>query len=360
MSSPGQPQCGKLIPPANLLASSMQKIAVLALVAVPLGFVSAAELIPTELGTGWRYNMTQEVGKGLRVPDSKTDADDKIRQPVLYRIAGMENVDGKELLKFEMHRAGAVTNTDLLSVDERGIICVARMNLDGELIKLDPPQTMIATPLKPGTSWNFNGQVGEMKVHQHYDVTGEEDVEVPAGEFHASRIHGEQTSPSPMTIDRWFVTGTGIVKDVTTIRRPNGDLLERISLELMERPKIVNRPEVKSDRAPKKISVDLAEQRFGKPTAIFSSDTAQIYARWQGDHLRKEAKVRAVWIAENIGDDAPPDYKVDEATTIAEGPRSQGAFILSRPDDGWALGDYRAEFYVDDVLVDTVKLKIVK
>ena len=163
-----------------------------------------------------------------------------------------------------------------------------------------------------------------------------------------------------MAIDRWFVTGIGIVKDVTTMRRPNGDLLERISLELMERPKIINRPEVKSDRAPKKISVDLAKQRFGKPTAIFSSDTAQIYARWQGDHLRKDAKVRAVWIAENIGDDAPPDYKVDEATTIAEGPRSQGAFILSRPDDGWGLGDYRAEFYVDDVLVDAVKLKIVK
>src|SRR6266581_7939324 len=148
MSSPRQPQCGKLIPPANPLASSMQKIAVLALVAVPLGFVSAAQLIPTELGTGWRYNMTQEVGKGLRVPDSKMDADGKIRRPVLYRIAGMENVDGKDLLKFEMHRAGVVTNTDLVTVNEHGIFCWARINLDGELVKFDPPQTMIAIPLK--------------------------------------------------------------------------------------------------------------------------------------------------------------------------------------------------------------------
>jgi len=338
----------------------MQKIAVLALVAVPLGFVSAAQLIPTEPGTGWRYNMTQEVGKGLRVPDSKMDAEGKIRQPVLYRIAGMENIDGKELLKFEMHRAGAVTNTDLLSVDEHGIICVARMNLDGELIKLDPPQTMIATPLKPGTSWNFNGQVGEMKVHQHYDVTGEEDVEVPAGEFHASRIHGEQTSPSPMTIDRWFVAGTGIVKDVTTMRSANGDLLERISLELVERPKVVERPEVKSDGGPKQISVSLSKERFGKAATTFSSDTPQIYARWKGHRLRDGAKVRVDWIAVNIGDDAPTDYEADEASTIAEGPTSGGRFVLSRPDDGWVPGDYRAEFYVDDVLVDTVKLKIVK
>jgi hypothetical protein len=272
----------------------------------------------------------------------------------------MENVDGKELLKFEMHRAGVVTNTDLLSVNEQGIICVARINLDGGLIKLDPPQTMIAAPLRPGVNWNFNGQVGEMKLRQHYNVTGEEDVEVPAGEFHASRIHGEQTSPSPMTIDRWFVTGTGIVKDVTTMRSANGDLLERISLELVERPKVVNRPEVKSDGGPKQISVSLSQERFGKAATTLSSDTPQIYARWEGHRLRNGAKVRVDWIAENIGEDAPTDYEADEASAIAEGPTSRGTFVLSRPDDGWVPGDYRADFYVDDVLVEAVKLKIVK
>src|SRR6266550_6577433 len=183
------------------------KILGLLLASAPLALVSAAELIPTAPGMSWRYNMIQEVGKGLRVPDSKTDADGKIRGSVLYRIAGIENVDGKELLKFEMHRAGVVTNTDLLSVDKQGIVCSARINVDGEMIKLDPPQTIIATPLKRGATWNFDGQTGEMKVQQHYDVTGEEDVEVPAGEFHAFRIHGEQTSPSLMTIDRWFVAG---------------------------------------------------------------------------------------------------------------------------------------------------------
>jgi hypothetical protein len=338
----------------------MQKIVSLLLASAPLAFVSADQLIPTAPGMSWRYNMTQELGQGVRVADSKAGADGKVHLPVLYRIAGTENVDGKDLLKFEMHRAGVVTNTDLLTVNEHGIICSARINLDGELIKLAPPQTMIAMPLKPGTSWNFAGEVADMKVRQHYDVTGEEDVNVPAGKFRAFRVRGEQTSPSPMTIDRWFVTGTGIVKDVTTMRSSSGDLLERISLELMEQPKIVDRPEVKSDGGPKKISVSLAKERFGKATTTFSSDTSRIYARWHGDRLRKGAKVRAVWIAENIGDIAPPDYMADEASTIAEGPSSHGAFVLSRPDDGWALGDYRAEFYVDDALVETVKLKIVK
>jgi hypothetical protein len=320
----------------------------------------AAPLIPTAPGTAWRYNMTQEVDHGLTVPDVRPDSDGKIRTPVVYRIEGTEDVDGKELLKFEMHRAGVITNTDLLTVDEHGVLCWARINLDGELVKFDPPQPMIAMPLKRGARWNFEGQAGDLKVRQQYEVTGEEDIRVPAGKFRAFRVHSEQTSPSPMTIDRWFANGTGIVKDVTTMRAQNGDLLERISLELAELPRITNRPEVKPEAAPKQISVSFAKEQHGKASPTFSSDTPQIYARWHGQRLRRGAKVRAVWIAENIGEDFPPDYKVDEASAIAESPTAHGAFTLSRPEDGWAPGDYRAEFYVDDVLIETVKVKIVK
>ena len=122
--------------------------------------------------------MIEEIGNGLDIPDAKPDADGKIRLQVLYRIGGTENVDGKDLLKFEMHRAGVITNTDLMAVNEHGIICWARINLDGELVKFDPPQTMIAIPLKKGDSWDFNSDTvgGELKVNQHYDVLGEEDI----------------------------------------------------------------------------------------------------------------------------------------------------------------------------------------
>ena len=304
--------------------------------------------------------MIEEIGNGLNIPDAKADADGKIRLQVLYRIGGTENVDGKDLLKFEMHRDGVITNTDLLTVNERGIICWARINLDGGLVKFDPPQTMIALPLKKGARWDFNGHAGELKVDQHYDVVGEEDINVPAGRFHAFRIYGEQTSPGKMTIDRWFAGGIGIVKDVTAMRAANGDLLQRISLELVERPKTTERPEVKPNAAPKQLSVSLAKDSFGKPMTTFSSNTPEIYARWQGQRLRKGAKVKAVWIAENIGEDFPQDYKVDEVSAVAESPTAHGAFTLARPEDGWAPGDYRVEFYVDDVLMDAVKLKIVK
>lgn len=322
--------------------------------------VLAAPVIPIAPGTGWRYNMTEEVGKGFSLPNVKADADGKIRLPVLYRLEGTENVDGKDLLKFEMHRAGAITNTDLLSVDDHGIICWARINLDGELVKFNPPQTMIAAPLKKGAAWDFNGQAGDLKVQQHYAVVGEDKTDVPAGKFHAYRIHGEQTTPNRMTIDRWFAPGVGIVKDVTTMQDAKGDLLQRISLELAEGPRVVERPEVKSDATPKQLAVSLGKERFGKPMTTFSSNTSEIYARWQGQRLRQGANVKAVWIAENIGEDFPQDYKVDEASVVAESPTAHGTFTLARPEDGWAPGDYRAEFYVDNVLVDAVKMKIVQ
>jgi len=320
----------------------------------------AASLVPTVPGTSWRYNMTEEVGRGFNVSGVKADADGKIRLPVLYRLEGTENVDGKDLLKFEMHRAGIITNTDLLSVDDHGIFCWARINLDGELIKFNPPQTMIAAPLKKGAAWDFNGQAGDLKVQQHYDVVGEENIGVPAGKFQAFRIHGEQTAPNRMTIDRWFAPGVGIVKDVTAMQDAKGDLLQRISLELVENPKIVERPEVKSDAIPKQLAVSLAKDRFGKPTTTFSSNTQEIYARWQGQRLRQGASVKAVWIAQNISEDLPQDYKVDEASVVAEAPTARGAFTLARPQDGWIPGDYRVEFYVDNVLVDTLKMKIVQ
>src|SRR5205814_8472780 len=195
-------------------------------------------------------------------------------------------------------------------------------------------------------------------VRQHYDVMGEEKIDVPAGKFQALRIHGEQTTPNRMTIDRWFAPGVGIVKDVTTMQDAKGDLLQRISLELAEVPKIVERPEVKSNTVPKQLAVSLAKDRFGKPTTSFTSNTSEIYPRWQGQRLRQGANVKAVWIAENIGEDFPQDYKVDEASAVAATSMSHGAFTLARPEDGWMPGDYRVEFYVDDVLVDAVKMKI--
>jgi hypothetical protein len=97
-----------------VLRSLMQKIVILLLVILPLrsAFALSDLAISTTPRMSWDYNMTQELGKGVSFSDLKLDVDRKFRAAVAYRLDGTEKVDGKDLLKFEMHRAGVVTNTD--------------------------------------------------------------------------------------------------------------------------------------------------------------------------------------------------------------------------------------------------------
>src|ERR1700732_3700651 len=98
----------------------------------------AASIIPTTNGMTWEYIMTQEAGDGYSFSGLTPDEDGKVRLPAIYRIDGTQKVDGKDLLKFEMHRTGLVTNTDLVTVDGRGIVCLARIDQDGALTKMSP------------------------------------------------------------------------------------------------------------------------------------------------------------------------------------------------------------------------------
>ena len=80
--------------------------------------------------------------------------------------------------------------------------------------------------------------------------------------------------------------------------------------------------------------------------------------RWQGRRLRKGGKVKAVWIAENIGEDFPRGYKVDEASATVESQNARGAFTLARPEDGLGGRGFlltASEFYVDNILAETAK-----
>jgi hypothetical protein len=316
---------------------------------------NAGSVIPTEEGTNWSYQMTQELGAGIMLPGTTPDREGKIKSSVVYRLNGSETVDKQRFLKFEMHRDNQVTNTELITVDDKGIHCSYRILPDGERIHLDPPQTVVAFPLHQDDSWDFDGQAGGAKVHQHYIVMGQQDVTTPAGPFHAYRILGEQTEPDSMTIERWFVPGVGIIKDITTMRNSDGDRLQRIELVLKEMPKVGERPEVKSGKS---LVGGLSVDPVGGFSTEFNTDAPHIYARWKGHNLRKNAAIRAVWIAEDIGPVAPANYTIDEAAAVAATPDARGSFTLSKPEEGWAPGTYRVEFYVDDDLVDTVKATI--
>jgi hypothetical protein len=322
----------------------------------PLASAVAEQLIPLTAGTRWSYEMTQEsTSQSLDL----TEANKKERFIVSYRLGATLKAGNKEFKKLERYQGDILLSTDLITVNEHGLICSGQIEENGRVNMFDPPQILVKTPLKADVTWNFEGRMGETKVSQRYEVTGVEDTVVPAGKFHAWRIRCEQTSPSLATIDRWFVPGTGFVKVTTKIKAPSGGVLQQTSLELKEAPKITAQANVGSTMEKGKLIVGVSKAPIGDFASTFSASTPAIYARWQGRGLRPQAKIRVVWIAEN-GDDDAGDNEIDEATTVAPTPNSHGTFTVSQPEGGWALGDYRVEFYVNERLTETVKLTITK
>ena len=53
-------------------------------------------------------------------------------------------------------------------------------------------------------------------------------------------------------------------------------------------------------------------------------------------------EVTGRFVATDVGDAAPPDYVISEATVTLP-PGGEASFTLSRPTNGWPLGAYRLE-----------------
>jgi hypothetical protein len=328
-----------------------------ALAATSLVSVASGALIPTDDGTTWTYDFVQE--RPADNFDLTEPMEQQERDRVTYRLNGTEKVDGKDLRRWEIRRGEALETIDLIAVDDNGLTCPAREDGKGGIIKLNPPQQLVVTPLQAGTHWKFEGTIGDVKVLQRYEMRAAEDVAVPAGKFRAWRIHCEQTAPTPASIDRWFVPGTGFVKVETTLKNEGGTVLQRNRVELLELPRIVGTPSPTLSPPQKKISVGLSSEPTGEFKSSFSVNTPAIYVRWHGQKLEPESQVRSAFIAESVTDVAS-DFEIDEASTVAPAANSSGTFTLSQPEEGWTPGAYRLEIYLNDNLAETVKFKIMK
>jgi hypothetical protein len=337
-------------------------------------FAQAEPLLPTAEGTTWRYEMTEELGGPNAAPPTTSS--------ITVRV-GRQTFGGKEFIKLETTTEDVLTRTELMTLDEQGWICHFRAGKDGRMAKLDPPQMIVPATLKTGDSWDTDGEVAGMEMHQHFVVGAEESVTVSAGTFRAFRIHCEDSSVMSATLDRWFFPGVGFLKETTVVRGPTGGLLQRTNLELQKRPEVIARPEpsptasagpsptptapmrgpaVETDptKGSKKLTVEVSTDPGGGMKTEFKADVQNIYVRWHGQGLPQGARVRVAWIAEDVGDLAEPNFVIDETESVAPTPDASARFTLGRPPDGWAEGKYRVDFYVNDELEETVRVTIVK
>jgi hypothetical protein len=361
----------------------MRKLFLAAALVLAAVSLRADQLLPTGDGTTWEFDSTETL-----------TGTEPVRLVVTVRV-GKQLLDGKELTKIETLSGTVVSKTELVRVDENGIVCLARGGKDGKVTKLSPAEPIIAAPLKVGAAWDSNGEVAGIKMRQHFTVVAEENVTVPAGSFRAFHLQCEDSSLMSIKLDRWFVPGTGFVKETAVIRGPG--VLQRITLELNKLTEVLSRPAASPSAAspkpteqrpsptpvaavtpaatpsapaaspeeqttppPKKLTVEVSSDPAGGLKTQFKSDVANIYVRWQGHDLPEGATVRVAWVAEDVGDLVEPNFVIDETESVAPSPDASARFTLGRPPDGWAEGKYRVEFYVDDLLVETVRVTITK
>ena len=296
---------------------------------------------PTTAGTVWQYALTRE-------PDPAT-------VHVTRKVLPSQDIGSQNSVPVETVADGVPESTEFLKMEGEAVLVTSRSSA-GKTTTFDPAATILPSKLEVGSPCDGDGKIAETNVTIPLKVIGEEEVKVPAGSFRAWRIHGEDRGTMSTVADRWFVRGIGSVKELVTERSPTGELLARNTLELVTLPSVNTNEPRPPEKKPFEASVSTSTD--GDPLTTISADALQIVARWRAHDLPNKTKIRAVWIAEDTGEVAPLDYKVDEATNIAAAPDAFGAFTLSRPEDGWAAGKYRVEFYVGNVLAETVKLTI--
>jgi len=109
-----------------------------------------------------------------------------------------------------------------------------------------------------------------------------------------------------------------------------------------------------------KVDVKMAKDKNSEPTDTFTPDVRKIYAFFTTDGSTKGDKLRCVWIAEDVGDAAPENTTIDEATLTADKDNFLGAFSLSKPTKGFPEGSYRVDVYSGDQVVTSVKFNVKK
>ena len=106
------------------------------------------------------------------------------------------------------------------------------------------------------------------------------------------------------------------------------------------------------------LDVHMALSADGDATTTFTADAPKLFAVFESSGTKKDATIRAVWIAEDVGAAAPANTKIDEASITANEDDVHGTFSLSRPNKGWPVGKYRVEFYHGKAMIKTVKFSI--
>ena len=106
-----------------------------------------------------------------------------------------------------------------------------------------------------------------------------------------------------------------------------------------------------------KVEAYITNNPESEGATIFSPETHIFYAIFKAKGLSPGDKIRGVWIADDVGDAAPNNYKIEEKSLTAQDTTLDGQFSVTKP-GAWPHGDYHIEIYVNDKLATKAKFSI--
>jgi uncharacterized RDD family membrane protein YckC len=91
------------------------------------------------------------------------------------------------------------------------------------------------------------------------------------------------------------------------------------------------------------------------PSTEFYTDTPKIVCVWEIAGTDFSTPLKSVWIAEDVGDAAPPNYQLVAKSMSGV---NEGKFYITSPANGWPIGKYRLEIYIGDTLAKQIPFSI--
>ena len=107
-----------------------------------------------------------------------------------------------------------------------------------------------------------------------------------------------------------------------------------------------------------KVEAVMMTEPRGREITAYTADAPKLYATFKTEGLISGDKIRGVWIADDVGETAPPGTKIDEKTLTMEGDTEDGVLSLSKPTKGWPLGKYHLEIFVNNDLAAKLNFAI--
>jgi hypothetical protein len=107
-----------------------------------------------------------------------------------------------------------------------------------------------------------------------------------------------------------------------------------------------------------KVKATITTKGEDAPGSVFLANIPKVVVSFETTGAKSGDKIRGAWVADDVGDAAPANTKIDEATVTMSPVVHGGTFSVTKPTKGWPPGQYHLDIYANDELATTVKFRI--